>query len=111
MDCLRPVRIDDGTPEGPDFDIDGDALTTESESALLVYVARVDDPGLWPPAFVHALCWALASELSPALNNDVKRQQLCQQTALAAMRAAVNADIGARRPPKTQGAWMRSRRG
>jgi hypothetical protein len=110
-DCLRAVRVEDGTPAGADFEIEGGALATAAGSASLLYVGRADEPALWPPAFANALAWSLASVLASSLNNDVRRQQMCQQAALAALATAVNADLGGQRPAKRSGSWVRSRNG
>jgi hypothetical protein len=110
-DCVRPVRIIDGAQDGADFEIEGDALTTPGTSALLLYVKREAEPVRWTPPFVNLLATGLAAKLSPALNNDVKRQQLAEQMFLAEIHRAVPADLGRQKPPKRIGSWMSARHG
>ena len=110
-DCLRPVRIEDGTFEGAFFDREGDEIRTDQEPATLVYVARTAEPGRWPAPFAEALAWGLASVLASSMNNDAKRQQLAMESARLALASAIAADLGSRRPERPKGMWMRSRNG
>lgn len=76
-DCISPVSIYSGTRNpSPDVQIpfkleysatSGQLLLTDQEDAELSYVARVEDVPLFPPLFVDALAWKLASDLALAL--------------------------------------------
>lgn len=46
---------------------DGKVLVCNLEDAELVYVAKVDNPGLWTPLFCDALSWRIAADLARAL--------------------------------------------
>lgn len=86
-DCLQPQYIVSGNSrvaqkkdripfrlEAGEVDaVSGEVATTvllsdvEPADAKLVYTARIEAPNLYPPAFVDALAWMLAEELTLAI--------------------------------------------
>ena len=76
-DCITPINIYPGT-RNPSADVQvpfkleysatsGQLLLTDMEDAELLYVARVEEIPLYPPLFVEALAWKLASDLALVL--------------------------------------------
>ena len=64
-----PFRVeDDGTDSGL-------CIVTDRDSATGIYTRNVTNVSLFSPSFIAAFGWYLASELSPALTGDVKRQE------------------------------------
>lgn len=85
-DCLQPQYIPTGTSrvdgredrtpfvleagevEGEDGEVDSTVLLTDAVTPTLVYTARIEGVQLYPPAFVDALAWLIASELTLSLS-------------------------------------------
>lgn len=88
-------------------------LYANIDNALLRYQARVDDPSQFPPLFVHALAWHLASMLAgPVMKGDAGAKMgmgAMQQMAMY-LQQAKNADGMQRdsRPEHIVG-WMAGR--
>lgn len=57
---------------------DGQDIYADTSTANALH-SRTDDPRQWTAAFFSAVAWALAAELSTAVVNDVRRQQLCAE--------------------------------
>ena len=83
-DCLRPIElsqadIDDSLSpylEGlTDYVVEGRAIYTNVPLATLRYLRRTTDTNLFPPTFVNAVSWLLASYLAGAITRDVKIKQ------------------------------------
>lgn len=116
-DCLRPLRIfgQDGGPalaevnRSPAFLVEGDAILSNVERAEFSYIARVEEPKLWPPLFAEALVWAMAGELCSARQNDTNKQMMCLQRYEAALAAAKAWDRGAGNPHRDRSAWLAAR--
>ena len=110
-DCLNPMRLEGEIKDHfpPAYVIEGVDLLTATESAVLVYVARLRDPALFPPLFADAVAWALAADLSTALVNDARRQQLCMQKYEQALLVAITADRRRQNPQVYTGPWLTSR--
>ena len=113
-DCLKPLRLE-GAAEtgrnGPAYVLEGRTLRCGEERAALVYVARVNDPNLWPPSFADALAWALAAELASARNNDVQKQQWCLQNYKIALAEAIARDQADQNPRPLKSPWTAARFG
>jgi len=67
-DCLKPIRIDDGTDgPGPDFITIGvspnQRILTTVADAVLIYSSQVTDPDLYNSRFINAFSAALAAKL------------------------------------------------
>lgn len=75
-DCLRPGHLMGADPGG-DFIIEQRDILTSQNPAQLAYVAKVEDPRLWPPGFVMALSWGLAAILATARLGDSRKQVEC----------------------------------
>lgn len=80
-DCLRPLRVltpdvavtvftQDTVPlqttdhSSADFEIEGDVLYCNAPDAVLLYVRDVTDSGKFPPSFISALSYLLASYIA-----------------------------------------------
>jgi len=91
-DCMTAIALTDGagvrryrdtsasslgeTPTGAEYEVvygdnNAAAILTDLESAWLVYSARVNEIGRYPPLFVDALICRLAVELAPVIAGDV----------------------------------------
>ncbi len=133
-DCLYPLRLDvaglgpartggerGAQPSGmgtggeiadhfpPSYILEGADLLTNVATPVLAYVARLRDPALFTPLFADAVAWALAAELSTALVNDVRRQQLCLQKYEMALHDARTADARSQHPLRHAGPWIEAR--
>lgn len=99
-DCLRVLYIKPavrGTKRGPivtGLSADGDRRTIQSdtENAVLVYIARVTDTTLFDPLFVEAMSYKLGAELAPGLGISEQRQQQALRMFQSAIMAAQAAD-------------------
>ena len=102
-DCLMPLYIWPGFPNPrPEERVPyttelakgggSRVLLTDKDSAELVYVARVSAASVYPPAFVQALAWLVASELARALRKDeAVASRLYTQWQVALSQAAATA--------------------
>lgn len=101
-DCVRPMHLDNRER----FIVQGLSLCTAASPAILNYVARVTEPGFYPPAFVSALAWALAAKLATARNNDPRKQELCRQNYLRAISQAMANDQNSHKPRPQSSSWL-----
>ena len=104
-DCLRPVGL-----AGP-YVLEGRDLLSAAPRAELLYVRRVDDPALWPPAFKVALAWGLAVVLASARLNDSPKQKHCLERYNLALREAMARDNNMRPPVPKASPWELARGG
>jgi hypothetical protein len=81
---------------GEEYEIGGDAsghtVLTDAEDAVLTYTALVTNTGLYPPAFVDVLAYALAMRLAQPLTAEENYRQAARQgyrTALSEARTDV----------------------
>lgn len=77
-------------------------VLTNQEDATLRFVRRVEDTNLFPPLFVDALSWLLASHLAgPVVKGDAgaKQAQQAQQAAMQLVAQARTADSRQRSVP------------
>lgn len=74
-DCLRILDLNNGCV----FDRVGDAIHTNEEEALVTYIRRVVDTGLWDSTFVNAFSSKLAMKLAESLTNSTSLQQTLKQ--------------------------------
>lgn len=88
-----PIRFERGLGKD-DYGNDFAALWTNQAGAVLVYTARVTNPGLWEPFFVAALSWQLATEIAVPLTGNgqimAAMSQGYQNAIAAAMAATTN---------------------
>jgi hypothetical protein len=112
-DCLKPIRLEGhaGVNRTPPYVIEGETLLTDQEQAVLVYVARVTDPKLWPASFADALIWGLAGELASARINDAQKQSWCYQNHKIALADAIARDCSGQNPEPPRSAWKAARFG
>ena len=75
---------------------DGLILLTDEEDAILVYTYAVTLPGLFPPLFVQALAWKVASELALGLPIKPQVGLAMDQKYRAALATAMTASARAR---------------
>lgn len=107
-DCLRPVRLMD-SDEGGSFIIEQRDLLTSESPAQLAYVARVEDPRLWPPDFVVALSWGLAGILATARLGDSRKQLECIEHYEKALAEAWATDCNQGKPLTAASQWQEAR--
>lgn len=81
--CLRAIRLmptdgRNGRARIP-FEVEGDdtagLLFTDEPDAVLHYITRVENAGLFPPDFVDAMAWRMAMELAEPLARDAGRRE------------------------------------
>ena len=110
-DCLYPLRLEGEIADHfpPSYILEGADLLTNVATPVLVYVARLRDPAYFAPLFADAVAWALAAELSTALVNAVRRQQLCMQKYELALHDARTVDARSQHPLKHPGPWIEAR--
>lgn len=74
-DCLRVMAMDGEEP----FEIEGNRLLTDAESARALYVRRVADPNLFDAMFRETLALRLAADLAYKLvSSTTLAQQMMQ---------------------------------
>jgi hypothetical protein len=112
-DCLKPGYLEGyaGINRKPAYVIEGQTLLSAQEGAVLVYVARVTDPRLWPPSFAEALGWGLAGELASAVLNNSQKQAWCYQNYKIALADAIARDCSGQNPTPPRSAWQAARFG
>lgn len=105
---------DDTQPYEAESDASGaNIILTNQEDACLRFVARVTDTTKFPPLFIDALAWLLASYLAgPVLKGDAgaKMAQACYQSFMFVLGQARVSDANQRkeRPEHTPG-WIAGR--
>ena len=105
-DCVQPLLLEGGGA----WRVMGQDIYTDTSTASLHYTARVDDPRQWTAAFFSAVAWALAAELSTAVVNDVRRQQLCAQEYMRALETAKAESLNAQTAQAAERPWLEARR-
>ena len=110
-DCVKLLGLEAGAGRNPAYVVEGRTIRCNEDPAVLAYVSRVSEPGLWPPVFADALAWALAGELASARNNDQRRQQWCYQNYKIALSAAMALDQADQNPHGVASAWNAARLG
>ena len=113
--CMRVVRLDGELSRNrmPLHMTEGQHLFTDRDGAVLVYVARGEDPARWPGYFAEALVWGMAAELSAARNNDARKQQWFAENFRNALREGIALDV-VQQPPrvaKARSPWSEARFG
>lgn len=68
------------------------AILSSQPNAVLLYTARIANPGLFPPRFIEALSWKLAAELVSALTGETQLGQASMAMAQAALELAKTHD-------------------
>lgn len=107
-DLIRPVRLGTEEPGFP-FIIEGQTIFAPVARAELLYVKRQEDSSLWTASFTQAVTIGLASELCPAVLNDISRQQLYRQEFQAALAHAAAADLKRQKFQPGQAEWLGAR--
>ena len=62
-----------------DFTVEQDSIFTDAAQAELHYLFRVTDTTKFPPLFVNAVAWLLASYLAGAITRDMDIKQWAYQ--------------------------------
>lgn len=70
----------------------GETIYCDANPAICIYVRKVEDPNEFPPLFVTALAWELASAIAYPITRDVKSKQDAYQLANAMRLRAEAAD-------------------
>lgn len=103
-DCINALSItsDSGravlNEYAPKFTIEweegGRVILSDTESAELIYIRRIEEVERWPSTFVEAVAYRLAAQIAMPLRNDsgVRAEliQLAEQFAQIAMAASLN---------------------
>lgn len=108
--------VDDFDPQPYDTEelVDGTSVIyTNAVNAVCRYTRHVVDPSKFPPLFVEALAWLLASQLAgPVLKGDAGRAATkeCYQMFMARYREAAASDAANRKIQPTHNVdWMSKR--
>lgn len=80
----QPFRLEAGEANG-DGEVDTTVLLTDAAEATLVYTARITNPTLYPAAFVDALAWLIATELTLSMTVQPRLLPLIEQKTRAAL--------------------------
>lgn len=107
-DLIRPVRLGAEEPGYP-FSIEGSYLLAPVPEADLIYVRREENPEKWTAPFAQAVITGLASELCPAVLNDISRQEFYRQAFHAFLAHAAAADLKRQKFQPRPGAWLENR--
>lgn len=99
-DCLRILGVTSPYFDIPGFDASVVPTYTANANAILwgfspatiEYIARVEDPGMYPPLFQEALYWALAAKIAMPLTRDQSVRKDAYQLAESALDKAKVAD-------------------
>ena len=97
-DCIRPISVAQpgthvevfaaiypdrpqplGRPAVDDFAVEGAFIYTSREDVELLYLRRISDTTKFPPLFVSAVAWLLASYLAGAITRDMDIKQWCYE--------------------------------
>lgn len=86
-DLLRVVKLHPHLPNRKtQLTLAGGVIYTNQDSAELEYIARVDDPAVFPPLFVIALSWQLASMISGPMIKGKEGAEQAQNSAIMSER-------------------------
>ena len=92
---------------------DNDVIYTDQENAVALYTRRVTDTSKFPPIFVVALSWHLASMVAgPLIKGDggAAESKRCSQMAMGWLMKAIESDANQRRSNNDyQPVWISSR--
>lgn len=110
-DCVKPVSLEGyaGVNRTPAYLIESNAILTNKRNAELVYIARIEDPRMWPPSFADAMAWAMAGELAAARINDSQKQNWCYQNYEIALAKAAARDRAKQNPHRRRSPWLVAR--
>lgn len=86
--CPQTLQEEIGNP----YDIEGETLYCNIETAFLRYTWRLTDPTKFTPLFVDALSWALTVRLAMPLTRDMKQRNDAVKLAKMARGEAETAD-------------------
>ncbi|HWL54280.1 MAG TPA: hypothetical protein VNQ90_17705 [Chthoniobacteraceae bacterium] len=118
VDCLSVIQLNAWQAwEARDlYEIEGERLLTDQESAQLRYTARVEDSEIFPPLFVEALYTKLASKLAePIMGSRSKAESLLGEydklVAPLAMKANAREGRSRRKLPYVESDLVRARYG
>lgn len=115
---IAPDATDDSQDSMQPFVIevdadDNDVIYTDQENAVALYTRRVTDTSKFPPIFVVALSWHLASMVAgPLIKGDVgaAESKRCSQMAMGWLMKAIESDANQRRSNNDyQPVWISSR--
>ncbi len=117
-DCLAVIQLNGWQPGERQglYEIEGDRMLTDTETAQLRYTARVTDSEQFPPLFVEALYTKLASKLADRLagSHSLAQELVAEYDRLVAPAAAkMNAREGRpkRKLPYVESDFVRARYG
>lgn len=117
-DCLRFREIERFTRNIPPvpFEVESDTngtglcVLTDQEEAVGIYTRDVTNVSLFPPAFVTAFSWHLASELAMAIPGDMELQKTCFNIYRAYLMSAEATDSEeGTQDPEIDSPWQRAR--
>jgi len=76
-DFLEPIVVNEGT--APKWVIEGSNLLINESEVELVYIASIEDVGMWPALFIDAFSTRLAADICPSVKRDFNLQQKLMQ--------------------------------
>lgn len=110
---LRILEVTDYQGHPIEHERHGEVIMTNHSESACEYIFMADDPSTYPPKFIEALSWQLASMLAgPLIKGDVGAAQskVCLQVALATIREAKFDDANeGRRKTRHIVPWMAGR--
>ena len=112
-DCLRVLTLNvyQRGQVQPEYAVEGGMLLTDEGKADIVYLARVVDPAEYPPQFVMALAYKLASAMAVPIAHDANLMAAFEQQYQVAKRKAVATDNIQGTSRQIRSPWLLARRG
>lgn len=103
IDCLRVLSLNGETEEeGEEFDIEGRKLLTDSTTAQIVYIKKVEDSEQFDSLFCGALSVLLAAKMAVSLTGSQSRADDLRKEYESLVRpAAVKVDASESKPRKS----------
>jgi hypothetical protein len=68
--CLRVLELKEERDSGYAWRVEGRTLVTDSDSAIIKYIAKEADTGLYDPVFIDSLILMLAADLAVSVANS-----------------------------------------
>lgn len=82
-DCINLREIETSISNSPvpfeveNYENDSKCVFTNADKAIGVFTSDITNPRVFSIGFVNALSWYLASEIAPALSEDMQVQESC----------------------------------
>lgn len=99
VDCLRPLRISDGTNNIEDFEIEGRKIASNYDTLYIKYIKKETDPNQYDAMFIAALAGRIAAELAYPLTSGKQLAKTLYELYVIKKKSAKSID--AQESPKT----------